>query len=105
MVTFNVNTNLDVANRMRGVITKIVIDNREPPYPMDDAMITLKYPPLYVLVKLLKTKMPALDGLQEGVIPIVPIMKTYTFHDLTGNKKTVNRVQLPMTAAYAFTDY
>jgi ATP-dependent exoDNAse (exonuclease V) alpha subunit len=105
MVTFNVNTDLDIANGTRGVITKIVLDDREPPYSMEDATVTLKYLPLYVLVKLTKTKTPVLEGLEEGVVPIVPMTKTYTFQDADGNKKTVNRAQLPMTMAYAFTDY
>jgi hypothetical protein len=65
----------------------------------------LKYPPLYVFVKLTKTKAAALDGLEEGVVPIIPMAKTYNFQDLEGNKKTVTRLQVPMTAAYAFTDY
>ncbi|KAF8529440.1 hypothetical protein JB92DRAFT_2548803, partial [Gautieria morchelliformis] len=45
-----------------------------------------------------------LPGLAEGVVPIVPIQKTFTI--LIGkSRKTVTRRQLPLTAAYAFTDY
>ncbi|KAF8507859.1 hypothetical protein JB92DRAFT_2645379, partial [Gautieria morchelliformis] len=45
-----------------------------------------------------------LPGLQAGVVPIVPMQKKFTI--TVGNKqRTVTRTQLPITAAYAFTDY
>jgi ATP-dependent exoDNAse (exonuclease V) alpha subunit len=94
MVTFNLNTSLDIANGARGVITRIVLDSRET--PSSEPIVELKYPPACVIVKL--------DGLEEGEIPILPMEKKYQF-TLHGVDKSVTRVQLPMTPAYAFTDY
>ncbi|KIM63767.1 hypothetical protein SCLCIDRAFT_1213927 [Scleroderma citrinum Foug A] len=42
----------------------------------------------YVLVRMIRTKAEALNGLESGVLPIIPL-----------------RQQLPITPAYAFTDY
>ncbi len=113
MVTVNVMTDLDVANGARGEIVDIILDEDEPPLP-DTPVVTLKKPPAYVLVRLDRTRATALEGLPECVIPIEPMTKTYEIvveEQIPGVegtqevKKTVKRRQLPMTAAYAFTDY
>lgn len=102
MVTFNVNTEKDIANGSRGRIHAIILDEREP--PCNGSRVVLKYPPAYVLVKLDRSKAPKLDGLPEGVVPIVPIQKS--FYVKSGDRKVrVTRTQLPVTPAYAFTDY
>jgi hypothetical protein len=105
LVTWNVQTDLDVTNGARGVITKIVLDPREPELS-EAPKIVLTYPPAYVLVELQRTRAPALTGLPQGTIPIMPMEVQYKIKGLEGNKeKTVNRRQLPITAAYAFTDF
>ena len=105
MVTLNILTDLDVANGVRGTIEGIVLDERERQITSKDTQtIHLRYPPRYVLVKLLRTKAPCLRGLEENVIPIKPVTKTFTITK-NGIKTTVNRTQLPLTLAYAFTDY
>ncbi|KAF8516495.1 hypothetical protein JB92DRAFT_2252791 [Gautieria morchelliformis] len=104
MVTFNVKTELDIANGVRGEVTHIVLDEREPPVRQEEAKIQLKHPPAYVLVKLHRKKAGQLPRLQAGVVPIVPMQKKFTI--TVGNKqRTVTRTQLPITAAYTFTDY
>ncbi|KAF8466512.1 hypothetical protein JB92DRAFT_3102833 [Gautieria morchelliformis] len=104
MVTFNVKTELDIANGARGEVTHIVLDEREPPVQQEEAKIQLKYPPPYVLVKLHWTKAGQLPGLPAGVVPIVPMQKKISI--TVGNQqRTVTRTQLPITAAYTFTDY
>lgn len=102
MVTFNVETQLDIANGSRGTIYDIVLDEREP--VCNDEVVHLKYPPAYVLVKLDRTKAPKLDGLPEGVVPIVPMTKDISI-TYNGRQIRVRRTQLPITLAYAFTDY
>ena len=62
------------------------------------------YPPCFVLVKLDWTKATQLEGLEEHVVPIISISKTFTI-TINGQKQKIMRFQLPMTAAYAFTDY
>ncbi|KIM58172.1 hypothetical protein SCLCIDRAFT_128730 [Scleroderma citrinum Foug A] len=48
--------------------------------------------------------MTQLQDLDQDIIPLVPLERTFTIVQGT-QTKTVNRVQLPLTAAYAFTDY
>ena len=50
MVTFNVETDLDIANGARGMLTKIILNEREPPFSPSDSIVELTCPP-YVLVK------------------------------------------------------
>jgi hypothetical protein len=83
----------------------IVLDERERLTPKEETdRIHLTYPPCYMLVRLDRMKAPTLDGLQENVIPIAPVSKMFTINK--GDKKlSVRRRQLPLTLAYAFTDY
>jgi ATP-dependent exoDNAse (exonuclease V) alpha subunit len=55
-------------------------------------------------VRLDRTKAPLLQGLEENVIPVIPVTKTFIICK-DGIKKTVHRTQLPLSLAYAFTDY
>ncbi|KLO18352.1 hypothetical protein SCHPADRAFT_899754 [Schizopora paradoxa] len=60
--------------------------------------------PACVLVKLDRTKVGKLPGLEEGVVPITPIEKPFTC--MVGEEsRGFTRYQLPMTGADAFTDY
>jgi hypothetical protein len=101
----NILTDLDVANGVRGHVEGIVLDEREHLITRNNShSIHLRYPPRYVLVKLDRTKAPVLDGLPENVIPITPVRKTFTINR-NGERISVTRSQLPLTLAYAFTDY
>jgi len=51
------------------------------------------------------TKADPLPGLEMGVLPITPMMRAFSVVTASGNKVTVARQQLPVTPAYAFTDY
>jgi hypothetical protein len=105
MVTLNILTDLDVANGVRGEVEAIVLDERERGIVTEDRhIVRLRYPPRYVLVRLDRTKAPTLNGLAQNVIPIVPVKKSFSINK-DGRKITVNRIQLPLTLAYAFTDY
>jgi hypothetical protein len=104
MVTTNVRTDLDIANGARGEIVAIVLEDNEDP-PQNRPVIRLKRPPLYVLVRMDRTRASKLKGLDEGVIPIVPMARTFTIKDSAGTKKTVTRCQMPITGAYGFTDF
>lgn len=109
MVTINIHTDLDIANGTRGRIVDIILDPDEDPIPSNMKEIRLKKPPVYVLVKLEHTRLEALPGLEPGVVPIEPVTKAMRIEekDQSGvvSGKTVTRRQLPITAAYAFTDY
>jgi len=59
-------------------------------------------------VKLDRTSGGAIAGLEEGIIPIFPVERSFQIPMKTGKKavtKTIKRWQLPMTQAYSFTDY
>jgi hypothetical protein len=105
MVMFNVETKLDVTNGARGEVVDVVLDEREEEIEQESSILNLKFPPCYILVRLLHSRMPKLAGLPDGVIPITPMKKNYTFKDSKGEKVTVIRRQLPVTPAYALTDY
>ena len=103
MVTNNLQTDLDITNGARGVITDIILNPDEP--PLDEGpVVTLKHLPESVLVKLTRTRAAALPGLEEGVIPIQRISTKMQIH-VRGKSATVTRTQFPITGAYSFTDY
>ncbi|CAE6416282.1 unnamed protein product [Rhizoctonia solani] len=111
MVTYNVETELDVANGARGVVERIIFDRREefppnlPSAPNGPAELSLTYPPECVLVRLYRTKAATIEGLAPGVVPIFPMTRKYEISRKQGKPAQVTRRQLPITAAYAFTDY
>lgn len=108
MVTDNIETDLDITNGARGEIVDIILHPDEPPIA-NLPVIHLRYVPMYILVKLTRTRATALEGLQDNVIPIEPAITTYRIKIEQDKgrtvQKTVRRRQFPMTAAYAFTDY
>lgn len=91
MVTYNVETELDVANGSRGEIVGIVLDKDEPgELQSPTGVVELKCMPAYVLVKLQRTKAKRLEGLEEGVLPLVPMERTFRIlHQ--GKEKTITR--------------
>jgi hypothetical protein len=105
MVTFNVQTEMDIANGARGEIVNIVLDERETTYDSDSPIVRLFHPPSHILVRLYRTKMPALQDLPECVVPIVPMTRSITISVENQEKLTIQRRQLPITGAYALTDY
>ena len=105
MVTLNVSTDLDVANGARGEIIDIVLDEREGPFTGNEKIIILKHPPAYVLVRLLHSKASCLQGLPRNVIPLLPACKSFSIIAGPHERKRIRRSQLPLTAAYALTDY
>ncbi|THH14182.1 hypothetical protein EW146_g6117 [Bondarzewia mesenterica] len=113
MVTLNVDTDLDIANGARGEIVEIILDDEEPKPPAGVEEIRLAKLPAYILVKLDRTRAKSLDGLPDGVIPVVPAEKTFQVslpiqnqaHSSRNQRMSVKRRQFPLTAAYSFTDY
>jgi hypothetical protein len=104
MVTWNVHTELDIANGSRGEIVEIILHPEDDEQGISDCVRKLKRPPLYVLVRLYRTKIRQLPGLPPHVIPISPITKTFKVR-CKDETMIVSRTQLPITPAYAFTDY
>jgi len=105
MITSNVSTDLDVASGARGNTVKIILDAREEITSKSSQVMELHYPTTYVLVRMIRTKVDELDGLESGVLPITPPTKTFSVTTARGNKITVTGQQLPITPAYIFADY
>ena len=104
MVTNNLQTDLDITNGARGVITDIILDPDEPNFG-DDPIVTLKHLPACVLVKLSRTRAGKLPGLDSGVIPIQRVSSSMQIKVGRDKARTVTRTQYPITGAYSFTDY
>lgn len=105
MVTFNVSTDLDVANGACGHIIDIILDSHEEMSAVSSCTNELQCPPLYILVCMIHTKANVLVGLESGVLPITPFTKMFSVVTASGNKVTITRHQLPITPACAFTNY
>ena len=65
MVTFHVETDLDISNGARGEIIKIVLDERETAFSPLAQIVELTYPPAYILVKMNRTKAVQLESRQK----------------------------------------
>jgi len=104
MITFNIQTDLDIANGSRGEIVAIVLQAEDEGIAKETTIAKLSRVPAYVLVKMDKTKVPPLQGLPENVVPLTPLERRFTVID-GQQKKTVTRKQLPLTPSYAFTNY
>jgi len=75
MVTMNVEMDLNITNIARGTIVDIILHPDEE-YSKDKQEVVLKHVPLYILVKLDRTRATPLKGLEEEVIPVEPAMKS-----------------------------
>ncbi|KIO11182.1 hypothetical protein M404DRAFT_20672 [Pisolithus tinctorius Marx 270] len=97
MVTFNITTDLDIANGARGRVVNIVLDSRESLKRSMNNVIQLEYPPVYVLVEMNRTKANALPGLPTGVLLVTPICRTFTVSSAGGKRTTISRVHRPFS--------
>ena len=104
MVTFNVEIYLDIMNRARDEIVKIVLNKNEPNYSPSQSIIQLEYLPVYMLIKMTATKVSGLEGLDENTIPLILMEQTFIITQDSQRKMIVCK-QFPFTTAYTFTDY
>jgi hypothetical protein len=106
MLTWNLVVSADLANGTQGTVEKIYLDPREnvEHTGTGQSIVYLQYPPAVVLFRPDKSHLK-LEGLPDGTIPLQPSKKGMEISYPNGRKGTVHRKQLPITAAYAFTDY
>ena len=104
MVIFNVETDLDVANGAKGETIKIVLDENESNYSLTQSIGQLKYPPMYMPIRMKSSKVPGLEGLEQNIISLMPMEHTFLITQ-GSQSKTVVRKQLPLITGYTFTDY
>ena len=105
MVTWNISTDVDLANGARGIVVDIVLDLREDPGTRFNPEVTLHYPPVMILFKLVNKTTIKFTGLAEGLIPIFPTESLFSIDLPSGSKTCVTRRQLALTPSYSFTDY
>jgi hypothetical protein len=108
MLAWNLIMSADLANGTQGTVEKIFLDPREntTSHTSDQNIVHLQYPPALILFhRNRSTSVRNLKGLSEGLIPLEPSKKGMEIRYANGSKGTVHRRQLPITAAYAFTDY
>ncbi|KAG8895362.1 hypothetical protein FRC01_012419, partial [Tulasnella sp. 417] len=105
MVTYNVKTDLDVANGARERIHNIILNKEENAPSAGTKEVQLNNRPTYPLIEIDRTRAKQLEGLLERVLPLEPISKSFQIAMPNGEKKTVKRPELPLTAACAFPGY
>ncbi|GAW10284.1 ATP-dependent DNA helicase PIF1 [Lentinula edodes] len=106
MVLLNIATEADLANGTRGVVEGIVLDDREDANPtVVDGVTMLKYPPAAVFFRPSGKTNVKIDGVEDGLLPIIPTEASFTIVLTDGSRRTVNRRQVALTPGYAFTDY
>ena len=103
MVTFNIETDLDIVNEAKGETIKIVLDENESNYSPTQSFIQLKYPPMYMPISMKSSKVSSLEGLEQNIIPLMPMEHTFLITQGSQSRTVVHK-QLPFTAAYTFTD-
>jgi hypothetical protein len=90
MVTFNVETDLNIVHGSCGEITKVILDDCEPAFSHTAVIVKLTYPLPYLLIKLNHTKSVQLDGLEKNIILLIPMEHTSTI--IHGNQpKSIKR--------------
>ena len=108
LVTQNIHTELDITNGARGTLVDIILDPAEPIPSRSQRIVNLQHPPAFILVKLYHSRAPRFGAEDNTTVPICPVKKSIRLNLHENSKKTVctvTRRQLPITAAYALTDY
>ena len=77
MVTNNIETDLDITNGARGEIIDIILHPDEPYVDAKKPIVRLKHMPSYLLVKLSRTRVTCLEGLDDYVLPVEPALTNY----------------------------
>lgn len=103
MILDNIATEIDLANGSRGVIIDIILDPNEDITSQTTDPIILRYPPSVILFAPFGNRQIQLPGLSQGVVPLFPSCKKFKLGRNPGI--TVDRRQLSLTPAYAFTDF
>lgn len=106
MVTRNIATTANLSNGSRGRIADIVLDPREPaitPQAVEEKKAYLLYPPAIIILELDFCDLPRLPSLPPRHVPLSPMMCKFSIGTTPSTR--ITRRQLPLTAAYAFTDF
>ncbi|KAJ3571254.1 hypothetical protein NP233_g3868 [Leucocoprinus birnbaumii] len=106
MIEVNVATDAGIANGTRGVIEEIILDGRDAGVEVNtDGTCSLSYPPAVIWFRPEIPTPHLFDPRRPGLVPITPWEMGFSFETKTMGRLRVRRQQLPITLAYAFTDY
>ena len=103
MVTTNISPENDLANGSRGIVEDIILDPKERLEVSESNIIRLQYPPAVVLFRPLFPRDRKFPGLSKGVVPIFPSHQSFKIGGRSGIR--IDRNQIALTPAYAFTDF
>jgi hypothetical protein len=105
MVVLNIATEADLANGTRGTVQGFVLDPREEhASPNEEGHIHLQYPPPVIYFQPDIETNTVFEGVADGIIPISPSLMRFSV-EVDGHKVKLERRQLGIVPAYAFTDY
>jgi ATP-dependent exoDNAse (exonuclease V) alpha subunit len=104
MLVTNIQTDFDMANGARGTVVDIILDPREPEEEQRAHERKLHFPPACVLVKLDRMRVSHFGDLPENTVPIFPAESKLRIQ-VSQKTVTITRRQIPLTPAYAFTDF
>ena len=108
LVASNLETDLDVMNGASGEVVDIILHPEEPTF-RTESIVKLRYLPLYILIKLTRTRALRVQGLLDAVIPVEPMDMNMKIQVQTADgqfiPRTVYRQQYTITPGYAFTNY
>ncbi|KAJ4474705.1 hypothetical protein C8J55DRAFT_562529 [Lentinula edodes] len=106
MVVLNIATEADLANGTRGTVTGLVLNDCEPAVlPVHKGISMLHFPPAVVFFRPDGGTDIRLNGVENGLLPIVPSKAKFTITDDDSKRKQVTHQELALTAGHAFTDY
>ncbi|KAI9430689.1 hypothetical protein H4582DRAFT_1823603 [Lactarius indigo] len=103
MLLANTAPHAGLANDSRGIVTDIILDAREDIGNNHAGTTKLNFPPVAILFTPFGETEQKVGSLPRGVLPILPIEKTFRVGGKNGI--SVKRRQFALTPAYAFTDF
>ncbi|KAJ3884472.1 hypothetical protein GG344DRAFT_71319 [Lentinula edodes] len=104
MVVLNIATEADLGNGTRGTVTGLVLDDCEPAeLPVHEGISMLHFPPAVVFFRPDGGTDICLNGVENGLLPIVPSKAKFTITDNDSKRKQVTHQELALTAGHAFT--
>jgi hypothetical protein len=104
MLLTNINPKQQLANGTRGTITQIILRNEHDSPLLDSPCVSLQEPPAYVIMRLDGDAGFHLPGLEANEVLIEPIERKMCVRLDNKSTCTITRLQLPLEAAYSFTD-
>lgn len=102
MVTFDVSTDLNMANRARGHMVDIVL-NEKGKLLAGRTHCVIAVPSCLYPVSMNRMKASALDRLEPDVLPVAPLTRTFVVAAANGKRGVISRQQLCIPA-YTFTN-